>query len=100
MLKVNGATVQEVVDYLDNVEDAFELFGLWLDEQKPTMSERIYLNVQFSVRFASVSSRTWADGNIAAHKLGVEKVAELDANLKAFVLKNGLMSEAEFNGED
>ena len=100
MLKVNNLSVGEVVDYLDDLDDAYSLFEEWLKEQSLTLPERKFIQVGFDVRFSSLPYSRVMEAQVIARQLGTKRASELDKSLKQFVLDNELMTEEEYAGEE
>jgi hypothetical protein len=96
MFQVTGAALWEVLDTLAGIEDAFQAFDKWVNEQPYGYDELTLARNLFEVRFASVSLHQQLAANSAAIALGEERAKEIEEQVKKWVIESGFSSEEEY----
>ena len=96
MFQVTGAALWEVLDTLAGIEDAFQAFDKWLNEQPFDYDECVLARNLFEVRFSSVSLDQQLSANSAAIALGEERAKEIEEQVKKWVIESGFSSEEEY----
>jgi len=96
MLKVTGCSVKTVLDYLEGVDDAFELFEGWLNNKGFRSDEQTYVRFIFDTLLGMSFPYSVALKARAIEKsLGNERAKALRAMVQAFVVENELETEEE-----
>jgi hypothetical protein len=99
ILDVTNKSTSEVVNWLDGIEKAFALFDEWLPKQELDFNERRVAETIFNLKFASLPMSALTQAQIARHRIGEKRHAEIAEMVRRFAIDNGLATEAECDEE-